>query len=683
MDLCEEVPRRRHAAYAYNNWAALLPIRVMDRESGRVSCRFVLEGNLKLATAEVRSPALRKAIPIERIEHLSWVERASLRAFEFLASIKLAVVLMGWLIVELTIGTIVESQVNTAAAGYFVYRTLRFRILLALLGLCVLCAALIRFPWRRYQTGFLITHIGLLTLLAGSMMSTRQGLDSLMPVAQGSTESRIYDPNFECLFVSVADAHNGFRDRGRELQVPVQFGPFTWGHKIFGSIPWRKDHSETIELENGDRVRVKMFHANCDPDTTYLSAEQGPPAVQYRLANPKRGIDNTGWLAADPEAMIGSSNMGMGAMLIWRVADQAQLDHFVDGTPKVDASGLLGTLAYSHAGKRHFLSVSQLKEKPFPVPGSDCTIRLIAYLPNAKLDRSTNDWTTEGDDPKNPLLKLGVKVGKDAEKTFLSFARRHDFDSLLVRRQGAEHLFTYFPADPQPMIEVAVAPDGKAGYRAFGSQGLLSVARMEPGKEYSGWAGMSFTPLKVLGSARREGTLRGKSLVRAQPGRPGVVLEYESAGKSARFAIARDDDRPEARELRTKFVGDKMVSIRYGVQEADLPFSIRLDDFEEPKNPGTNQAAMYTSKVTLIDKERNKERPQVITMNYPLYHTDTNGKEYTLYQSGIDRSTGKPVSTYTVARDPGLKTKYVGSILLVFGTFLMFYMGGYFKKSSS
>ena len=42
-----------------------------------------------------------------------------------------------------------------------------FAILLAFLGTNILCAALIRFPWKKRQTGFVITHAGLLILLAG------------------------------------------------------------------------------------------------------------------------------------------------------------------------------------------------------------------------------------------------------------------------------------------------------------------------------------------------------------------------------------------------------------------------------------------------------------------------------------------------------------------------------------
>jgi hypothetical protein len=85
--------------------------------------------------------------------------------------------------------------------------------------------------------------------------------------------------------------------------------------------------------------------------------------------------------------------------------------------------------------------------------------------------------------------------------------------------------------------------------------------------------------------------------------------------------------------------------------------------------------------VTLNDKSKNFEKQIAITMNEPLRYTGSDGVPYTLYQSGIDRTTGTPVSTYTVAHDPGLIIKYTGLIVLGVGIVLMFWLGGYFKSS--
>ncbi|MFO0944890.1 MAG: hypothetical protein U1D30_02920 [Planctomycetota bacterium] len=229
-----------------------------------------------------RAPAIRKPTPAEELAKLHPVERLLYRVFEFLASLKLAIFLMSWLIVECTIGTFVESQVHTPGAWYFVYGHWRFGLLLALLALNVLSAALIRFPWRRYQTGFVITHAGLLTILAGSMITAMNHLDTVMPVEEGKKANKIYDQSTQRMIVTTRTADG---KQSRQV-IPVNFGPFTWGHKVFGTIPWGKDHVEEFKLETGDTLRITKYYANCLPEKTYVADESGPPRCSIDCSIP-------------------------------------------------------------------------------------------------------------------------------------------------------------------------------------------------------------------------------------------------------------------------------------------------------------------------------------------------------------------------------------------------------------
>ncbi|HMB03658.1 MAG TPA: ResB protein required for cytochrome c biosynthesis, partial [Isosphaeraceae bacterium] len=94
--------------------------------------------------------------------------------YQFLASLKLAVISLGTLAAVLAYATFFESWYGTAAVQEWIYKSKGFAILLAFLGANILCAALIRFPWKRRQIGFLITHTGLLILLAGSYLSVKR-----------------------------------------------------------------------------------------------------------------------------------------------------------------------------------------------------------------------------------------------------------------------------------------------------------------------------------------------------------------------------------------------------------------------------------------------------------------------------------------------------------------------------
>ncbi len=90
--------------------------------------------------------------------------RAALRIYEFAASLKLAVVLILAMAYVLALATIIEAAWGTPAAQFGVYQTWWFNLGVVLLAVNIFCAAAIRFPWKRYQTGFVITHIGLLVL---------------------------------------------------------------------------------------------------------------------------------------------------------------------------------------------------------------------------------------------------------------------------------------------------------------------------------------------------------------------------------------------------------------------------------------------------------------------------------------------------------------------------------------
>src|SRR3954469_10074666 len=82
--------------------------------------------------------------------------------YRFLASLKLAVISLTTLAAVLAYATFFESWYGAAAVQEWIYMSTGFALLLGFLGANILCAALIRFPWKKRQTGFVITHAGLL-----------------------------------------------------------------------------------------------------------------------------------------------------------------------------------------------------------------------------------------------------------------------------------------------------------------------------------------------------------------------------------------------------------------------------------------------------------------------------------------------------------------------------------------
>src|SRR3990172_12405090 len=82
----------------------------------------------------------------------------------WLASLRLAVILLVALAGVLAWATLIEASRGLEYAQWYIYYSPWFRAMLGLLAVNVLAATLIRFPWKRRQFGFLVAHAGVLML---------------------------------------------------------------------------------------------------------------------------------------------------------------------------------------------------------------------------------------------------------------------------------------------------------------------------------------------------------------------------------------------------------------------------------------------------------------------------------------------------------------------------------------
>jgi cytochrome c biogenesis protein ResB len=96
-----------------------------------------------------------------------------------------------------------------------------------------------------------------------------------------------------------------------------------------------------------------------------------------------------------------------------------------------------------------------------------------------------------------------------------------------------------------------------------------------------------------------------------------------------------------------------------------------LQKFTIGTDPGTTKAASYASDVRLkLGPNEISKDTYHISMNEPLKHGG-----YTFYQASYQMEQGKPpVSVFSVNYDPGRSVKYLGSLLIVIGVMLMFYL---------
>ena len=131
--------------------------------------------------------------------------------------------------------TCVETWYGSAAARFGFYAAWWFTLLCVLLGVNILAALLVRFPWKKRQIGFVLAHLGMLALLVGCLLTRRHGVNASLSVFEGQGVSRAYEDSLH--FELSRGDDDGF---GAEVSVPFSPGPFNWGdYAGLCWFPWR------------------------------------------------------------------------------------------------------------------------------------------------------------------------------------------------------------------------------------------------------------------------------------------------------------------------------------------------------------------------------------------------------------------------------------------------------------
>lgn len=108
-------------------------------------------------------------------------------------------------------------------------------------------------------------------------------------------------------------------------------------------------------------------------------------------------------------------------------------------------------------------------------------------------------------------------------------------------------------------------------------------------------------------------------------------------------------------------VGDVNISIAYGSKILELPFSLKLNDFQLERYPGSNSPSSFASEVTLVDKTKGIKKDYRIYMNNIL-----NYEGYRFFQASYD--TDELGTILSVNHDRwGMTITYFGYFLLMVG----------------
>ncbi|GAB6165733.1 hypothetical protein JCM19992_17330 [Thermostilla marina] len=675
---------------------------------------------------------------------------------EFLASLRLAVILLSVLVVVLAVATFIEKGIGPAASQFAVYQSWWFYLLGTLLGINILFAALIRYPWKRYQTGFVITHAGLLVLLIGCLVSALRGIEATLSVQEGALNH-----------IAVRDSHH-FEltidkndDHGNPDKQKVSFnpGPFSWrSYSDWTSLfwaapgklpafPWNLAVRDRGVLYDRDGIRLETLDYYADSEiieggllTLYVSSRDasGKAGDWEPLTMRLRPLGNEA--AAQGLAVAPSEEtLGNGVRLVYTVAGSpAEAEAFRHCVPSPKELAPLpeqGIVILYAEGKRFVLpldddavgkkielpntsievTVKSLRESSLGVvlevsggEGPAEEMSLFATHPHFSRQARKHEvfgayWVLPKTDASSPHEMLMGEVAAAVRSPRIEICQTAT-PRLLVRTwRGGVTEFFELPLDRRKATALAGSP----------WETRMVVDTLLPFAE----EGEVTAPLPIRrsGNVGRTGMTTPRVKVRLTV--DGNTVERWISDVDPRMRTAAEDAtitcRGEGRAVRLRLTRDTF----------DTGFRVKLNKFERKMDPGTRQPAYYASSVDLflpvdligpeesttdsfqeiVDEDGTRLRLTAkdvrIELNHPVPFTDPRTRRmFRVYQSSfsgpfrpgdpgfpIDFAAAEQreeiyVSHFTLNYDPGRGLKYFGSLMIVAGIAVMFFMKAYFFR---
>ncbi|MCX7886987.1 MAG: hypothetical protein N3B01_07020, partial [Verrucomicrobiae bacterium] len=316
-----------------------------------------------------------------------------------LGSLKLAVVLLTLLAVVLAGATFYESRSPTAEVMRAVYRSWWFNGLLGALALNLIMATVVRWPWRRHQTGFVVTHAGLVMIVGGCSAAFHFGTEGMMPLRVGEPPTDLVQLEEYALTVRSSSF----------LQVRLR--PDRRG----------KVRPQKVSLADGLTLELEKFHPNARAEVVVREGGvRWHPAVQIRWYDAGTKKSTQQWLLAGSSAVAGLE------LVVAR--DTAELTRLTNAPPAE------AQLLVQYQRRYLEIAVEENLGREVRVPDTDLSVRVLNYWPDFRIG-SNRELMTVSREPNNPVVLLTLVRGEDMEQMFVFAGAR--MEPLVRQRTGS------------------------------------------------------------------------------------------------------------------------------------------------------------------------------------------------------------------------------------------------------
>lgn len=506
-----------------------------------------------------------------------------------------------------------------------------FNALMALLMANLVACTVKRKPWRFWQWGFLVTHMGVFTLMAGAAVSFNWKIYGDMQIQEG-TSART--------FVEEGEREIVLRAGGAERRYRLDVNPYVPSRPFLRyPVPGA---SETLAVE--------AYLPNVSEELVYAAAPGGPfDVIELKL-----------WLGAADQGsfFLRRGESVSNGILGFTFAEGEALYRNL-----TEEAGPRGTLVLELDGAPAVLDVETSLGKPVRVGDREITIR--QSFGSFTLGEDGKPAENAGAPEANPAVLFDL-AGPNGPETYYVFALRPEISPL--RKGGGMH---------------------GGGSAAFAAR-LRYPARENRVWMFAGPGGLRYA---ITGSGKpAQGAIAPGEKVR-HPGMP-IDLSVQLVRRIERAELTVREERPRKGRpalpaVRVR-VGDQASWLRLGeVRElpldgtatvefapkvyGDLPFAVELVKFKNPPHEGTNRASKFESVLRIHDS--GGVASGVTGVNYPFSYGG-----WSFYQSAFNDSVRPVISILQVAYDPGKKILYLGCIMTLSGTIFMLFLKPVFVR---
>jgi hypothetical protein len=613
--------------------------------------------------------------------------------FEFFASLKLAVVLLAVLIVAEIAGTIYESSFDAKVARAYVYGAPWFNAWLVLLALNLAASALSRWPWQKHHSAFLITHLGIITLLAGSLIGRIVGIEGTITLFKG-------DPATNRLLVDE-----------RQLRVHDVDGIIKgFEAEFLHHPPTPRNPRDLGRLSSGARLQIvdyaSAIEAKLNPKPL---KERGAPALHFAISTAMMNQHLETWLLADDEqhgkfsmglanielkrgAASASSNSGTKnepvdleeSIFAFSKAPNEQIGHVTKGGSagakvRLDQpqDGNKGRVVISLSGKETAFDVAENLGREVKIDNSDFSIKIDNYWPDFRIENGKPGSLSDA--PNNPAVLLTIR-GKGIPAAPAQTANPHGGKEMSTTggpptmpgpdEQAPNHLTLFIGDDGAITYELVSRKAGRSSGMIDINQPLvtgwadwqLKIDNLLPHAEQ--W--IDFTPAKPNAAPSMAKDLPDGVRIRVEQN-GNTIEQWVPAGWQVSVPTSPNETR-----------------IAFGFRQLALPIALELLDFEVKRNEGSDSPAGFKSTLR-VTTSTGDSATGACWMNRPFSYPAGWWRTWSGLTYKISQASWNPEnlgqSTVQILRDPGWCLKWIGSLLVVIGVFMMFYLQPYRKQT--